>query len=125
MNFNTQFNQMVYKDKLEVNDGMSKVEKAGYIPAQKRIENMMLAGQRLVESRRSIYDFTHDQELDENFFDPTRKKDFDMADATQMKMSVDQSLKASQNAQEKRSKEQINRNDENYTNAFETTFPKE
>ena len=41
----------------EVNIGKRLVEKAGYIPAKDRIENMILAGQRLIEHRMSMYDF--------------------------------------------------------------------
>lgn len=61
----------------------------------------MLAGQRLVSSRRESYDFP-DGQIDETYYDPTRKKDFDLADAFQMAEISKQSLKASQTAQETR-----------------------
>ena len=66
----------------EVNAGPPLVERSGYVPAKVRIENMMLAGQRLVESRNVRYDF--DGDVDEYFDDPTRSPGFDMADASQM-----------------------------------------
>lgn len=66
----------------EIVDHTSNVEKQGYIPAKKRIENLILAGQRLVESRNAQYDFHG--EIDENFSDPTRDLSFDFADASIM-----------------------------------------
>ena len=90
----------------EVNLGKNLVEKAGYIPAQARIENMILAGQRLVEHRKEMYDFSDGNDIDESFTDPTRSKNYDMSDAFIMseviKNNVRQKelLKASQTAQE-------------------------
>ena len=90
----------------EVNLGKNLVEKAGYIPAQARIENMILAGQRLVEHRKEMYDFSDGKDIDENFTDPTRSKNYDMSDAFIMseviKNNIKQKelLKASQTAQD-------------------------
>lgn len=90
----------------EINLGKNLVEKAGYIPAQARIENMILAGQRLVEHRKEMYDFSDGKDIDESFTDPTRSKNFDMSDAFIMsegiKNNVKQKelLKASQTVQE-------------------------
>ena len=67
---------------------------------------MILAGQRLIEHRMSMYDFDSNKELDESFYDPTRSKNFDMADAFQMQQNVENNvkqkelLKASQTAQD-------------------------
>lgn len=80
-------------DPPEVNSGISPVEKNGYISAQKRIENLILAGQRLIESRKQQFDFIGN-EIDEDFYDPTRDPNFDMADASQIALSVDTRLKA-------------------------------
>jgi len=77
----------------ETNLGKRLVEKAGYIPAKDRIENMILAGQRLIEHRMSMYDFDSNKELDESYYDPTRSKNFDMADAFQMQQNVENNLK--------------------------------
>ena len=90
----------------EVNLGKNLVEKAGYIPAQARIENMILAGQRLVEHRKEMYDFSDGRDIDENFTDPTRSKNYDMSDAFIMSEAIKNNikqkelLKASQTAQD-------------------------
>ena len=92
-------------------DPHSETEQAGYIPPQIQIENMILAGQRLDQSRKALYDFASEDEIDEDATDPTRSGNFDLADATQMAMLAESSLsdqadkadkarKASQTAQE-------------------------
>ena len=78
-------------------DRESKVEKSGYIPAKKRIENMMIAGQRLVASRNQLYDDPSGEDEDIPL-DRTRNPGYDMADASQDMMSVNERLKASQKA---------------------------
>lgn len=97
--FNTPYNRK--HSEPEVNSGELKTERSGYIPAQKRIENLMLAGQRLVTSRKEMYDFP-DGKIDEDYTDPTRRKDFDMAEAFQAGLVTNARLKASQTAQEAR-----------------------
>jgi len=72
----------------EVNQGKNLVEKAGYIPAQARIENMILAGQRLIEYRKEMYDFSDGNDIDETFSDPTRSKNYDMSDAFIMSEAI-------------------------------------
>lgn len=64
----------------ECNSGEKLVEVAGYITAQQRIEAIINAGHRLNEYRKEQFDFQ--DELDEDFEDPTRSKNFDRADAT-------------------------------------------
>ena len=111
MNFSTKYS--LQKTPPEVNKGPSHVEKAGYIPAQARIENMMLAGQRLVAHRAEMYDFKELKDIDESFTDPTRSKNYDMSDAFIMseaiKYNVQQKelLKASQTAQDGSNDSQI------------------
>lgn len=85
---------MVFQTKLnhkstppEKNTGPSFIEKAGYIPAKARIENMILAGQRLVAFRKEQFDMSHDK-IDEDFDDPTRSKNYDLADAFQDSLAV-------------------------------------
>lgn len=90
-----------YKSKPETNNGKRLVEKQGYISAQKRIENLMLAGQRLNIARKEQFDFP-DGNIDENVYDPTRRKDYDLAEAFQDSQRINSRLKASQNAQEAR-----------------------
>lgn len=87
-----------FKDKPEENSGESLVEKAGYVSAQKRIENLILAGHRLQEYRKSQFDFESEQELDEDFSDPTRAKNFDLADGFQLEYYTNQKLKAQERA---------------------------
>ena len=81
------------KREYEVIDPHSETEQAGYIPPQIQIENMILAGQRLDASRRALYDFDSEEDIDENAFDPTRSGNFDLADATQMAMETEISLR--------------------------------
>ena len=51
--------------KYEVLDSQSKTEQAGYIPPQIQIENMILAGERLNQTRMDMYDFSSADEIDE------------------------------------------------------------
>lgn len=88
-----------FKTPPEINSGKSLVEKAGYVSAKTRIENMILAGQRLVDYRKHQFDFP-DGNIDEEFNDPTRMSNFDLADATQLQLQVEANLKAFQTAQE-------------------------
>ena len=114
MQFQTQYTHK--SSPPEINSGKSLVERAGYISAQKRIENMILAGQRLVDYRKSQFDFEGDK-IDFDFDDPTRNPNFDMDDASQLKLQAEanlaesrarakrqeldkEALKASQTAQE-------------------------
>jgi len=111
MQFQTQYTHK--SSPPETNSGKTLVERAGYISAQKRIENMILAGQRLVDYRKSQFDFEGDK-IDFDFNDPTRNPNFDMADASQLKYQAEanlaarakkaeldkEALKASQTAQE-------------------------
>lgn len=72
----------------EMLSSTSETEQAGYIPPQIQIENMILAGHRLAESRMSQYDFASEDDIDEMAIDPTRSGNFDLADATQMAMDA-------------------------------------
>lgn len=74
----------------EINTGEKLVETAGYMTAQQRIEAIMNAGQRLESWRKEQFDFS--DKIDENFFDPTRRKNYDLADAFQDKLSADANL---------------------------------
>lgn len=100
MKFNSAYN-IQSKTPPEQNSGELKVERSGYISAETRITNLMLAGQRLVQSRKEAYDFP-DGKIDTDFYDPTRKKGYDLAEAFQDNLSVQDRLKASQTAQEQR-----------------------
>lgn len=78
----------------EQNTGERLIEKAGYIPAQRRIENLILAGQRLSDFRKEQFDFHEQKDIDEDFYDPTRKKSLDLAEAFQMEQNVLNSIRA-------------------------------
>lgn len=68
------------------------VETAGYITVQQRINNMMVSGERLKLARAEKYDFKQGEPVDENFNDPTRDPNFDLADASQILNSVENSI---------------------------------
>lgn len=81
--YSTPYSNKRHRSQPEKNPGKSIVETAGYIPAKNRIENMILAGQRLVDYRKSQFDFEDHDKIDETFSDPTRRPNYDLADATQ------------------------------------------
>lgn len=58
------------------------VDRSGYISAKQKIEDLMLAGQKLGELRKARFDFEAGQPLDFDFVDPTRRLEYDLADAT-------------------------------------------
>ena len=76
------------KSKPEAPSGMSRVEIAGYVPAQIKIESLMNAGRRLIESRREQFDFPPGEDVDETFHDPTRKAGLDRVDIDTMKNAL-------------------------------------
>lgn len=57
---------------------------------------MILAGQRLKDFRAEQFDFSSENEIDFDASDPTRRKNFDMADAFQLGLKAEQNLKESQ-----------------------------
>lgn len=86
----------------EINTGEKLVETAGYMTAQQRIEAIMNAGKRLESWRKEQFDF--DDKIDENFYDPTRSKNYDLADAFQDGLSVHAKLKLMQGGADKLAK---------------------
>jgi len=74
-------------------DAMSKVETAGYIPADKQIESFIVAGRRLDQARKEMYDFGPDEEVPDDFIDPTRNGSFDLADAAQLGRALGEKAK--------------------------------
>ena len=73
---------------LEHPDPVSKVETQGYIPADVQIMRMIDAGRRLDNFRRENFDFGSEEEVEDDFIDPTRSPGFDMSDASQLAKSV-------------------------------------
>lgn len=74
----------------ETNSGEILVEKAGYVSAEQRIIAIMLAGRRLIESRGVQYDYAPDDDLDDDRYDITREPGYDVADATQEVLRIQQ-----------------------------------
>lgn len=95
--FQTRYNRV--KTPPEENSGEVLVETAGYISAKQQIESLMNAGLRLSRARQELYDFP-DGIVDENLTVTTRVANYDMADAFQESLSVEDRLKASQDAQD-------------------------
>lgn len=94
----------------EINSGEIRVEKAGYISAQKRIENLILAGQRLVASRSDQYDFAGEPDLD--YVDLTRSKNVDIVDVDQATQYLEEKAKkAAQDLKEKAKKKDVQKKD--------------
>lgn len=87
-------------------DEHSLVETAGYVPTEKKIQQMMLAGERLLAVTADQYDYSGEYD-EENFdIDPTRAGNFDLVDGQRLladleakKVAYEEALKASQNAQ--------------------------
>ena len=71
----------------ESNDGPELVEKAGYIPAQVQIENLLNAGDRLNQSRLG-YEFDADEEVPDDYSDVTRSPNFDLSDASRIQNAL-------------------------------------
>lgn len=62
--FVTKFNYVrIPQEEVDTNEI---VETAGYVPRQKTIENLLLCGQRLIESRMEEYDGATDEEAEKN-----------------------------------------------------------
>lgn len=78
--------------KLEMPSGEVLVETAGYVPARQKIMSFIEAGRRLQGFREDQFDFPEDK-IDESFIDPTRRKDFDRAQATQMQIELEEKIK--------------------------------
>ena len=84
MKFYTQF-ERPEKVNVEKNSGELLVEKGGYIPMKRQIEQFMTSGERLANARKAMslgYDFAPGEDVDENYYDPTREPGFDLADAS-------------------------------------------
>ena len=83
-------------------DDVSKVETAGYIPADVQIEMFIQAGRRLDQARKEQFDFGPEEEVPEDFIDPTRKSGFDMADASLLSQEVRSNLERSAREEKER-----------------------
>lgn len=92
MIFATQFKKNVKN--LDAAGGEVLVQLQGYISAEQRINNLMDAGRRLIESRGSQYDWddVDDPSLEDVNFDITRRRNYDVVDATQDVMALEQRI---------------------------------
>lgn len=72
------------RSKPEMNNGKTTVETAGYIPKDKKIRSLIMAGMKLEAMRKSgNYDFAPDSPVDEESdIPPNRLQNFDLADAS-------------------------------------------
>lgn len=101
----TQFNPPPYEG--APMGGECLVEAEGYIPAEKQIQSMFLAGERLVAGRREEYDFGPDEKIPDEIDIRTRRPNYDMADASQDLIEANARLDAEEArlAEEKAAKE--------------------
>lgn len=83
--------------KPEINLDDPIVETAGYRSAEVQINEMLMAGQRLVDYRKQRYEFGGDEVVPADYEDPTRRPGFDMADASALKRLTDERFKELQN----------------------------
>lgn len=84
------------ENKGEKMDPHSITETAGYIPAEQRILSLQNAGAKLDAYRKALfnpeaYDAASDEE--EPVLDVTRTPNFDMADASQLRMLSDENIR--------------------------------
>lgn len=76
----------------EPGGGEKLVETSGYIPADVRIQELIMAGERLGDYRRESYDYGPDDEIDDLIEDPTRHPSFGLEDGSQYDREVAQRL---------------------------------
>uniref|UniRef100_A0AAU8B8J3 Uncharacterized protein n=1 Tax=Dulem virus 101 TaxID=3145578 RepID=A0AAU8B8J3_9VIRU len=89
MKFKTQWTCTPSKG--EVNSGEVKVDPAGYLPAHVVIQNFLVAGQAL-NVQRAGYDIEGDDFDFDEVEDPTRAPDYDIADASQASLAIEERL---------------------------------
>lgn len=109
MKFNTPYDRI--RDPGEINNEDSVVEVLGYMDAKTQISRLITAGKKLVDYRKDQYDF-NGEEINENFYDPTRDSNFDIADASELSAGVNMRLNKLKKQKEK-DKKVVNKNMEN------------
>lgn len=96
-------------------------ETAGYVPSDRQIEDMIMAGYRLNQSRAEDFDFPSGEEVPDDFIDPTRSPGFDMADASTLHRNVSYRLrKQAKEASEREKNENIHNSGENASKGQES-----
>lgn len=97
----------------EPGGGKRITETAGYVPAEIQITEMLLAGARLGEYRREMYDFGADEEVPEDYEgDPTRAPGFDAADGSRIQMDLKGRLERLKAENARRKEEQKEKKEE-------------
>jgi len=70
----------------------SKTDQTGVLPSRLQIQRLIDAGQRLDDYRKFVYDFKEIDKIPmsdvEMWMDPTRDKDFDLADVTRIRQEI-------------------------------------
>lgn len=83
MKYNRQFHPEENEHTGEVGSDVTHVETAGYRTTAQMIDEIMAAGDRLVAYRQAVYDYDAGAEVPDDAVDPTRRPDFDLADASE------------------------------------------
>lgn len=85
----TRYNRDIAPRDIEPGGGKSIVETSGYVPADVRIKELLMAGVRLADYRAERYDWPQGSIVDEDkLVDPTRRPGYDMADAAQAALAI-------------------------------------
>ena len=94
----------------EKTGGPSHISLSGYEPLEAKINNMILAGERLLADRSKMYNFQEGEEVDWSYDDPTREPGFDMADGFQLRLQNNARLRAQKAANDARKAEEALKN---------------
>lgn len=102
MKFNTKFERHNHSKPEEFPE-KSRVDMLSFIPKERQIQILIQAGQRL--RGKGVYDLNPDstEDIDDLDCDPTRRKDFDLADASNALRTI-QNLEELKKAAEKKMK---------------------
>lgn len=84
----------------EKGSGEILVDRVGYIPPNEQINKLIAAGIRL-RLNRAQYDYQYDTLDQDIVLDPSRRKNFDLADATQILLAYESRVKERNNATKK------------------------
>lgn len=109
MKFATQYERI--SDKPEKRESPIIVERAGYMPADVTIQRILQAGKRLAQTKKEMYDYTLDNPQFD-FFDPTRSKRYDLADASQDQQRLKKLIHKKMKLKEQRAQEELDAKNE-------------
>ena len=90
----------------EYNSGHRVTETAGYVPASVLVSQMIRAGVKLREYREDQFHFGADEEVPQDFLDPTLDPDFDLKMATEAFDDAGKRLQAAREAEEAKREEE-------------------